>query len=169
MKSTKSSLSRRSVFMVLLASVVALPSAGAFADDHRPPGQGQGPGQQHGQPPQQGQHGQPQGQSHSPQPQGKPQAQQSHRNEPAGHPEFMHDESRYVRDYYRSHKWDAPRPKHRVYVGYKLPRDYRHPLPPELRGRFHPRPGYEYYMVGDDVVLAAIATGLIVDILVNVH
>lgn len=163
MKSTKSSLSRRSISVVLLTSVIALPSAGAFADDHRPPGQGQG--QQHGQPPQQGQHGQP----HSPQPQGKPQGQQSHRSEPAGHPEFMHDESRYVRDYYRNHKWDAPRPKHRVYVGYKLPRDYRHPLPPELRGRFHPRPGYEYYMVGDDVVLAAIATGLIVDILVNVH
>lgn len=134
--------SRRFV-AALAATALILPTL-AFADDHRPPGQGGGP-QGHDQ------HGQ---QSHS----------QQHER-----PEFRYDESRYARDYFHNHKWEAPRPKHRPYVGYKLPRDYRHPLPPDLRGRFHPRPGYDYYMVGDDIVLAAVATGLIVDILVNVH
>lgn len=145
MKSAKSSLSSRSVFVVLLASVFALPSAGAFADDH------------HDQ-----RHDQPQQHHNNPPPQA--------RNRP-GHdrPEFGPDESRYARDYFHGHKWDAPRPKHDIYVGYRLSHQYRHPLPPDLRGRFHPRPGYEYYMVGDDIVLAAIATGVIVDILSNVH
>jgi len=160
MKSAKPGLGRRSISVVLLASVMALPSAGAFADDHH---------DQRNQPPQ-GQHNQPPQQHHE-------QAQQHHNNPPPqarnnpGHdrPEFTAPESRYARDYYHSHKWDAPRPRHDIHVGYRLPRNYWHPLPPELRGHFHPRPGYDYYMVGDDIVLVVITTGLIVDILSNVH
>lgn len=150
--------SRRFV-AALAATALILPTL-AFADDHRPPGQGSGP-QGHDQ------RGAPQGQGSQHQQSGgqPPHGQQSHNERP----EFRYDESRYARDYFHDHKWEAPRPKHRPYVGYKLPRDYRHPLPPDLRGRFHPRPGYDYYMVGDDIVLAVIATGLIVDILVNVH
>jgi Ni/Co efflux regulator RcnB len=155
MKSAKSRLSSRSVFVALLASVIALPSVGAFADDHRPPGQGQG------QPPQQ-RHDQPQQHHNNP-------PSQAHNGPGHDRPEFGPEESRYARDYFHGHKWDAPRPKRDIYVGYRLSHQYRHPLPPDLRGRFHPRPGYEYYMVGDDIVLAAIATGVIVDILSNVH
>jgi Ni/Co efflux regulator RcnB len=86
-------------------------------------------------------------------------------------PEFSPNESRSVRDYYRSHKWDAkPLPHGRSYtVGRKVPASYRRPLPPDLRRNFPQRPGYEPYIVGDNVVLIAVATGVIVDILSQVH
>ena len=38
-------------------------------------------------------------------------------------------------------------------------------LPPDLLARLPRYPGYDYYLVGSDVVLVAIATGIIVDIL----
>lgn len=41
-------------------------------------------------------------------------------------------------------------------------------LPPGLLGRLPPRPGYEWVAVGRDVVLIAIATGIVVDILSDV-
>lgn len=40
-------------------------------------------------------------------------------------------------------------------------------LPPDLLGRLPRYDGYDYYMVGSDVVLMAIATGIIVDILTD--
>lgn len=129
-------------FVAALAVAALVLPALAFAGDHRPPGQYGAPSQ---------------GQQPQHQPSGKPGGQQQSRNAPHERPEFRYDESRYARDYYRHHKWEAPRPRSRVYVGHKLSRKYRHPLPQELRGRFHPRPGYDYYMVGDDIVLVAIA------------
>jgi Nickel/cobalt transporter regulator len=38
-------------------------------------------------------------------------------------------------------------------------------LPGELQAQLPPRPGYEWVVVGTDVVLIAVATGLIVDII----
>jgi hypothetical protein len=144
----------RNASALVLAFTLALPAAG-FADDHRPPP-----------PPRQDMHGSDRGHD-----QGPPQrhGQGSMNRPPRGHPEFNADQSGFARDYYRSHKWDAPRPPHRLYVGYRLSRRYWHPLPPEFQHRFRARPGYGYYMAGDDIVLVALATGLIVDILVNVH
>ncbi|MGK9233704.1 RcnB family protein [Inquilinus limosus] len=43
----------------------------------------------------------------------------------------------------------------------------RRTLPPDLLARLPRYDGYEYYMVGSDIVLAAIATGIIIDILTN--
>ena len=89
----------------------------------------------------------------------------------ADRPEFRADESRQVRDYYKQHKWNAqplPHGKHYA-VGNKVPASYRHPVPQDLRGHFQARPGYEPYIVGDNVVLIAVATGVIVDILSQVH
>lgn len=40
-------------------------------------------------------------------------------------------------------------------------------LPPDLLARLPRYDGYDYYMVGSDVVLMAIATGIIVDILTD--
>lgn len=152
-------ISRYHVSALALAAALVLPVAGFAGDrpgDRRPPQHGQGMP--------------PQGQRHDQPPPGRPQGgQQMHRAEPRGHPEFNADQSGFARDYYRTHKWDAPRPPHRLYVGYKLSRKYWRPLPPEFQHRFRPRPGYGYYMAGDDIVLVLLATGLIVDILVHVH
>lgn len=136
---------------VLAAAAIVMPTL-AFADDHRPP---PGPGQ-----------GQPQHRQAPQHSQMKPRPGQMR-----DRPEFRHDESRFARDYYRNpgHRWDAPRPPRGYGYGYRLPRNYWRPLPPGLRGHFHPRPGYDYYMVGNDIVLVAIATGIIVDILYNVN
>jgi Ni/Co efflux regulator RcnB len=86
-------------------------------------------------------------------------------------PEFSANESRLTRDYFKQHHWDAkPLPHGRHYaIGKRVPREYWHPLPPDLRGRFPHREGYEPYIVGDNVVLIAVATGVIVDILTQVH
>ncbi|WP_437374620.1 anti-virulence regulator CigR family protein [Inquilinus limosus] len=40
-------------------------------------------------------------------------------------------------------------------------------LPPDLLARLPRYDGYEYCMIGSDIVLAAIATGIILDILTN--
>lgn len=92
-------------------------------------------------------------------------------NKHSDRPEFRADESREVRAYYKQHKWNAqplPHGKHYA-VGNKVPSSYRHPVPQDLRGHFQARPGYEPYIVGDNVVLIAVATGVIVDILSQVH
>ena len=138
---------------VLAAAAIVMPTL-AFADDHRPP-PGPGPGQ-------------PQHREMN-RDRNRDQHRDMQRRQTRDRPEFRYDESRYARDYYRNHRWDAPRPPRGYGYGYRLPRNYWRPLPPGLRGHFHPRPGYDYYMVGNDIVLVAIATGIIVDILYNVN
>jgi Ni/Co efflux regulator RcnB len=143
--------------MLLFASLVALPSAGALADNMPPPGhhdqghQDQMPGHD--------QH------------QGKPDHHTQNRP-PAEHPEFNADQSGFARDYYRNHKWEGKPLPHgeRIVVGHRLPKGaYKRPLPAEFQHRFQSRPGYQSYVVGDDIVLVAIATGIVVDVLANVH
>jgi Ni/Co efflux regulator RcnB len=128
------------------AFMLALAPLGALADNMPPPGHAD---QGRNQPPR-----------HS---QGRP---------PAGHPEFNADQSGFARDYYRSHKWEGRPLPHgaRVAVGHRLPKGaYKHPLPPEFAHRFPHRAGYQSYIVGDDIVLIAITTGIVVDILAHVH
>ena len=156
---------------VLAAAAIVMPTL-AFADDHRPP---PGPGQ--GQPQHRDMERRDQdGRQHRDmerRDQNRPQHRDMQRRQSRDRdrPEFRYDESRFARDYYRNpgHRWDAPRPPRGYGYGYRLPRNYWRPLPPGLRGHFHPRPGYDYYMVGNDIVLVAIATGIIVDILYNVN
>jgi hypothetical protein len=40
-------------------------------------------------------------------------------------------------------------------------------LPPSLLSQLPPRPGYEWWAVGNDIVLTSIATGLVVDLIAN--
>ena len=105
-----------------------------------------------------------------------PQQQHSQRHDDRsdrrGRPEYNADQSGFARDYYRHHQWDGRPLPHgeRIVVGRKLPRGaYKRPLPPDLAYRFRHRDGYRSYIVGDDIVLIAIATGIVVDVLVNVH
>ncbi|HEX7776300.1 MAG TPA: hypothetical protein VF449_07210 [Parvibaculum sp.] len=150
MKPDKSSLSRRSISVVLLTSLVALPAAGALADNMPPPGHhDQGHDQRTAKP--------------------DYHARSRPREE---RPEFNADQSGFARDYYRNHKWEGRPLPHgeRIVVGRRLPKGaYRHPLPPDFQHRFRQRPGYQTYIVGDDIVLIAVATGLVVDILAHVH
>lgn len=126
-------------------------------------------------PPPQGQNMPPQGERHmQPPPQhraeeGRKMHRTTMRRE---HPEFTADQSGFARDYYRMHNWEGRPLPHgqRVRVGHKLPRGaYRHPLPADLAYRFPHGHGYEAYIVGDDIVLVAVATGVVVDILSNVR
>ncbi len=41
-------------------------------------------------------------------------------------------------------------------------------LPPDLERRLHPQPGYQYVAVDSDVLLIAVSTGIVVDILMDV-
>ncbi len=85
---------------------------------------------------------------------------------------FGSDESRFIRDYFGSHPVAAkPLPPG---IAKNLARGK--PLPPGIAKRYlpqgllsglPPRPGYDRLLVGSDVVLVSIATGLVVDILVN--
>lgn len=88
------------------------------------------------------------------------------------HPEFTADQSGYVRDYYRHNKWEGRPLPHgtRIVVGRRLPPGiYKRSLPMAYAYRFPHYRGYETYIVGDHIVLVAIATGLVVDILMHVH
>ncbi len=147
---------RRRILVSAAASMLALAPLGALADNMPPPGHSdQGHSDQGHR--DQG-HNQPL--RHN---QGRP---------PAGHPEFNADQSGFARDYYRSHKWEGRPLPHgaRVAVGHRLPKGaYRHPLPPDFQHRFPHRAGYQTYIVGDDIVLIAITTGIVVDILAHVH
>lgn len=42
------------------------------------------------------------------------------------------------------------------------------PVPPQLLRRLPPQPGYEWHIVGSDLVLTAIGTAIVADILINV-
>lgn len=85
---------------------------------------------------------------------------------------FGSDESRIIQDYFGAHPTAAkPLPPG---IAKNLARGK--PLPPGIAKRYlpqgllaslPPRQGYERLIVGNDVVMVSVATGLVVDILVN--
>jgi hypothetical protein len=82
-------------------------------------------------------------------------------------------ERRTIQDYFRLNPYPAqglpPGIAKNLARGKPLPPGIaKRYLPPGLLGRLPPRPGYEWVAVGRDVVLIAIATGIIVDILGDV-
>lgn len=98
--------------------------------------------------------------------------QQSQYRQRREHPQFRWQDSRNVRNYYREHEMHRYKPLPpgaRFRIGHRRPPDvvYRD-VPPVLLKRLPRYPGYRYYMAGNDIILVAIATGIIVDILVNV-
>ena len=147
----------RALSVALALSMAAAPGA-AFAQ------QGPGPGPQHK--PQQQQQRPPQNKA----PQQRPQQYKQQRQE---RPQFRWQDSREVRNYYRQHKMHQYKPLPpgvRFRIGHRRPANVRYyDVPPVLLKRLPPHPGYRYYMAGNDIILVAIATGIIVDILVNVN
>ena len=103
-------------------------------------------------------------------PQQRPQQYQQHRQD---RPQFRWQDSREVRNYYRHHEMHQYKPLPpgvRFRIGHRRPANVRYyDVPPVLLARLPRYPGYRYYMAGDDIILVAIATGIIVDILVNVN
>ena len=80
--------------------------------------------------------------------------------------------------YGNSHRYNAPYRTHGNYGNqYRHTRVYRgqvfrphygwQAVPPAYARRLHHRPGHRYYRSGNDIVLVAIATGLVVDVLLN--
>ena len=144
-----------------LALALSIAGAGtAFAappggpDDHRP----------------QQQKSQPQKQQPQNQHQQKQKAQTQEKRQ--ARPEFRAQDSREVRNYFQHHqvkRHALPKGVH-LRVGYKRPVNVRYQaVPAPLLKKLPNRPGYHYYMAGDDVILVAITTGIIVDILTSVH
>ena len=88
-------------------------------------------------------------------------------------PDFRHDDGDRIRDWRReNHGWEPERlPPGRRYSferGHYFPRGApRRPLPPGLARRLPQYPGYTYYAVGPDVVLVAIATGIVASVLLG--
>lgn len=83
------------------------------------------------------------------------------------------DERRVIQDYFRLNPYPAqglpPGIAKNLARGKPLPPGIaKRYLPPGLLGRLPPRPGYEWVAVGRDIVLIAIATGIVVDILSDV-
>lgn len=83
------------------------------------------------------------------------------------------DERRVINDYFRVNPYPAqglpPGIAKNLARGKPLPPGIaKRYLPPGLLGQLPVRPGYEWVAVGRDVVLIAIATGIIVDILGDV-
>lgn len=147
----------RALAVALALSIAGAPGA-AFAQQG-PKGPGQ-PGPQHKQ---------QQRPSQNKASQQRPQQYQQHRQE---RPQFRWQDSREVRNYYRQHKMHQYKPlppRARFRIGYRRPPNVvYYDVPPVLLARLPHYPGYRYYMAGNDIILVAIATGIIVDILVNV-
>jgi Ni/Co efflux regulator RcnB len=82
-------------------------------------------------------------------------------------------ERRTIQDYFRLNPYPAqglpPGIAKNLARGKPLPPGIaKRYLPPGLLGRLPPRPGYEWVAVGRDIVLIAIATGIVVDVLSDV-
>lgn len=78
-----------------------------------------------------------------------------------------------IRDYYQEHPATysrdlPPGMQKRLARGKPLPPGIAKQFPNELRGRMPHRPGYDYRVVGSDVMLVEVATGVIVDLLKDV-
>jgi hypothetical protein len=83
------------------------------------------------------------------------------------------DERRVITDYFRVHRHPPqtlpPGIAKNLARGKPLPPGIaKRYLPPDLLGRLPRRPGHEYLLVGRDIVLLALATGVIVDVLSDV-
>jgi len=83
---------------------------------------------------------------------------------------FGVDETRLIRDYFGTHRMEPqslpPGIAKNLARGKPLPPGIaKRYLPGDLRGRLPHYDGYERLIVGDDVLLIAAATGIIVDIL----
>jgi Ni/Co efflux regulator RcnB len=88
------------------------------------------------------------------------------------HHDYRYDrDHRYGRDYRGAVGRDVYAPHHRWARGERLPREYwggRYVVNDWRVHHLRPPPrGYHWVRVGDDYVLAAIATGLIADLLAN--
>ena len=80
---------------------------------------------------------------------------------------------RTIREYYadkpRSVREVPPGVARNYARGRKLPPGIaRRPLPPELVARLPARPGYQYVAVDRDVLVVAVSTGIVTDILLDV-
>jgi Ni/Co efflux regulator RcnB len=80
---------------------------------------------------------------------------------------------RTIREYYADKPKaarDLPPATARNYArGKRLPPGIvKRPLPPDLSARLRVQPGYQYVMVDRDVLLIAISTGIVTDILLDV-
>ncbi len=82
-----------------------------------------------------------------------------------------HDERRYDNARYDEHRGRGAGPEHAFYRGGRLSPEYRshYYVVDDWRGHHLRRPpsGYQWVQVGGDYVLAAIATGVILSILLN--
>jgi hypothetical protein len=144
------------VFVVLLAGALAGMATAALADKG---GQGKGPPQ-----------GVPPGQMKGGGAKGPPTRQAVAPAAGLAGALIGTDERRIITDYLRSHRQPPqslpPGIAKNLERGKPLPPGIaKRYLPPDLLGRLPRRPGHEYLMVGRDVVLLALATGVIVDIL----
>lgn len=79
-----------------------------------------------------------------------------------------------IRDYFQQHpgvhSGDSLPPgiRKKIARGKPMPPGIAKKMPGDLHGRLSPRPGYDYRMVGNDVLLVEVATGVIVDLLKDV-
>lgn len=78
-----------------------------------------------------------------------------------------------IQDYYQQHPVSSvddlpPGIRKKLARGKPLPPGIAKKFPGELSGRMPPRPGYGYRVVGADVLLVEVATGVIVDLLKDV-
>ncbi|HLO77510.1 MAG TPA: anti-virulence regulator CigR family protein [Magnetospirillum sp.] len=77
-----------------------------------------------------------------------------------------------IGDYYRSHAVPVdslpPGIRKKVARGKPLPPGIAKRFPDDLRATLPPRPGYDYRVVGADVLLVEIATGVIVDVVKDI-
>lgn len=74
----------------------------------------------------------------------------------------------YIRGYYRRNPCDYDRLRWRPVIGIRVPYGIPcRPVPYGLSRGLPYYPGYERYVVGRDIILVAIATGLIVDVFFN--
>lgn len=78
-----------------------------------------------------------------------------------------------IREYYQQHPVAysndlPPGIQKKLARGKPLPPGIAKRFPNELSGRMPPRPGYGYRVVGSDVLLVEVATGVIVDLIKDV-
>jgi hypothetical protein len=160
------------ILVVLLAATLATASAGLLAEKG-------GKGKDHGGPPGQSMGGGPPGKSAG-KGGGSDKPEKAGRAAKGGGPPdrggavlISSGERGLIHDYFRLNPYPAqglpPGIAKNLARGKPLPPGIaKRYLPPGLLGQLPPRPGYEWVAVGRDVVLIAIATGIVIDILSDV-
>lgn len=169
----------KTLTIAALAAALTLPAAGALARDHRHHGDGNydrytyqnGYDRGHGRGHDDGRHYGDRDRRHSP----PSYARGYHR----GYDNGYRDGARFEqRERQRFHHWYKRYPTYYRPIppghyrgpvrGAHLPRGYYQPLHPVLVAQLRPLPrGYGYYSVGADVVIASIATGIILDVILG--